>query len=313
MGTLLRYPHEVRDAQEYFDEIQDVKATRDMLDLARHIVEQKSAASSPTSSRISTKPLLSISSIRNAPASRSLRRSGPAARMSSIYGGAAPERRRRGGPGQGRGQGGPEEAGQEAAQGGGRQNEMLMPITGKAPAKEAAAKKPPSHNGGPPDAGVGEPHGCERSLGNDGRPGWSTSRTASSRRPERAGDRRTRLRRMSRCAGPTGWARWQSRRRCSRCSPRCSWEFGSRDAARKPRACASWPGVLRPRDSGALEGGAGGLGCRQQPPHQGFAKEGDDPNVVAATMPRPGVRGAFCTLSGLFRSSDDIPDGLRGR
>ena len=36
MGTLLRYPYEVRDEKEYFDEIQDVKVTKDMLDLARH-------------------------------------------------------------------------------------------------------------------------------------------------------------------------------------------------------------------------------------------------------------------------------------
>jgi DNA end-binding protein Ku len=42
MGMLLRYPYEVRDASEYFDEIQDVKITKDMLDLAKHIVEQKS-------------------------------------------------------------------------------------------------------------------------------------------------------------------------------------------------------------------------------------------------------------------------------
>lgn len=42
MGMLLRYPYEVRDAADYFDDIQDVKVTRDMLDLARHIVEQKS-------------------------------------------------------------------------------------------------------------------------------------------------------------------------------------------------------------------------------------------------------------------------------
>jgi DNA end-binding protein Ku len=41
MGMLLRYPYEVRDASEYFDDIQDVKITKDMLDLARHIVEQK--------------------------------------------------------------------------------------------------------------------------------------------------------------------------------------------------------------------------------------------------------------------------------
>jgi hypothetical protein len=42
MGTLLRYPYEVRSAEEYFDEIQDVKVTKDMLDLAKHIVDQKS-------------------------------------------------------------------------------------------------------------------------------------------------------------------------------------------------------------------------------------------------------------------------------
>jgi len=47
MGLLLRYPYEVRDASEYFDEIQDVKITKDMLDLAKHIVEQKSGAFEP--------------------------------------------------------------------------------------------------------------------------------------------------------------------------------------------------------------------------------------------------------------------------
>jgi len=41
MGTLLRYPYEVRDDKEYFDEIQYVKVTRDMLDLAKHVVNQK--------------------------------------------------------------------------------------------------------------------------------------------------------------------------------------------------------------------------------------------------------------------------------
>jgi DNA end-binding protein Ku len=40
MGTLLRYPYEVRSEKEYFDDIQDVKVTKDMLDLARHIVNQ---------------------------------------------------------------------------------------------------------------------------------------------------------------------------------------------------------------------------------------------------------------------------------
>ncbi len=47
MGTLLRYPYEVRSEQEYFDDIQDVKVTKDMLDLAKHIVERKSASFEP--------------------------------------------------------------------------------------------------------------------------------------------------------------------------------------------------------------------------------------------------------------------------
>jgi DNA end-binding protein Ku len=47
MGMLLRYPYEVRDAAEYFDDIQDVKVTKDMLDLAKHIVEQKSGHFEP--------------------------------------------------------------------------------------------------------------------------------------------------------------------------------------------------------------------------------------------------------------------------
>ncbi|CCD92710.1 conserved hypothetical protein [Bradyrhizobium sp. ORS 375] len=47
MGTLLRYPYEVRSEDEYFDDIQDVKITSDMLDLAKHIVEKKSADFQP--------------------------------------------------------------------------------------------------------------------------------------------------------------------------------------------------------------------------------------------------------------------------
>jgi DNA end-binding protein Ku len=47
MGTLLRYPYEVRSEKEYFDDIQSVKVTKDMLDLAKHIVEKKSASFEP--------------------------------------------------------------------------------------------------------------------------------------------------------------------------------------------------------------------------------------------------------------------------
>jgi DNA end-binding protein Ku len=47
MGTLIRYPYEVRDEKEYFDDIQHVKVTKDMLDLAKHIVNQKAADFEP--------------------------------------------------------------------------------------------------------------------------------------------------------------------------------------------------------------------------------------------------------------------------
>src|ERR1700738_3331887 len=47
MGTLLRYPYEVRSEEDYFDDIQDVKVTKDMLDLAKHIVNQKAGSSAP--------------------------------------------------------------------------------------------------------------------------------------------------------------------------------------------------------------------------------------------------------------------------
>ena len=47
VGTLLRYPYEVRSESEYFDDIQDVKLTKDMLDLAKHIVNQKTAHFEP--------------------------------------------------------------------------------------------------------------------------------------------------------------------------------------------------------------------------------------------------------------------------
>jgi len=47
MGTLLRYPYEVRDENEYFDDIHDVKLTKDMMDLAKHIVETKTGHFEP--------------------------------------------------------------------------------------------------------------------------------------------------------------------------------------------------------------------------------------------------------------------------
>jgi DNA end-binding protein Ku len=47
MGTLLRYPYEVRNEDEYFEDIPAGKVTKDMLDLAKHIVQTKSGHFKP--------------------------------------------------------------------------------------------------------------------------------------------------------------------------------------------------------------------------------------------------------------------------
>ena len=47
LGTTLRYAYEVRNAEEYFDEIPDIKIPKDMLQLAEHILESKATEFDP--------------------------------------------------------------------------------------------------------------------------------------------------------------------------------------------------------------------------------------------------------------------------
>jgi DNA end-binding protein Ku len=139
MGTLLRYPYEVRDPAEYFDEIQNVKVTKDMLDLARHIVEQKSGSFEPDkfedqyetalvdliNQKRAGKPITSKERPRGenvVDLMEALRR--------SVGGGAAPETKA------------PKKGSKKPRKAAAGQKEMLMPIAGKKPAKEAVAKKP---------------------------------------------------------------------------------------------------------------------------------------------------------------------------
>ena len=117
MGTLLRYPYEVRSADEYFDDIQDVKVTKDMLDLARHIVNQKAGHFEPdkfedqyeTALHRSHQPEARRQTHHRESASPRRERGGPDGRAAQEH------RRRRGGSDRGA-----EEASQEGAQGGGR-------------------------------------------------------------------------------------------------------------------------------------------------------------------------------------------------
>jgi DNA end-binding protein Ku len=138
VGTLLRYPYEVRSADEYFDEIQDVKVTKDMLDLARHIVEQKSGSFAPDKFEDHYETAL-VDLINQKRAGKPItpkeRPRGENvvdlmdALRKSVGGAAAasPASKK------------PAKKAKKASAG---QKEMLMPIAGKNPAKEAAAKKP---------------------------------------------------------------------------------------------------------------------------------------------------------------------------
>ena len=48
MATTLRYPYELRDAKDYFEEIPDLKVAPEMLKLAEHILETKAADFDPS-------------------------------------------------------------------------------------------------------------------------------------------------------------------------------------------------------------------------------------------------------------------------
>jgi DNA end-binding protein Ku len=48
LGTTLRYPYELRDADDYFDGIKSPKITKDMIELASHILDSKAAHFDPS-------------------------------------------------------------------------------------------------------------------------------------------------------------------------------------------------------------------------------------------------------------------------
>jgi DNA end-binding protein Ku len=137
VGTLLRYPYEVRSEQEYFDEIQDVKVTKDMLDLAKHIVNQKAGRFDPEKFEDHYETaLIDLINLKRAgkpivpkdrPKGENVVDLMDALRKS--VGGASAE------------SGPPKKPDKKAKKAAAGQKEMLMPIAGKKPAKEAAGKK----------------------------------------------------------------------------------------------------------------------------------------------------------------------------
>ena len=140
VGTLLRYPYEVRSEEEYFDEIQDVKVTKDMLDLAKHIVNQKSGRFEPDrfedhyetalvdliNSKRSGKPITP----KERPRGENVVDLMDALRKS--VGGATADTKA------------PKKGAKKPRKAAAGQKEMLLPIAGRKQAKESAAKKPPA-------------------------------------------------------------------------------------------------------------------------------------------------------------------------
>jgi Ku protein len=51
LGTTLRYPYELRDEDEYFDDIKNPKISKDMIELASHILDSKAAHFDPSKFR----------------------------------------------------------------------------------------------------------------------------------------------------------------------------------------------------------------------------------------------------------------------
>src|SRR5438876_156873 len=51
LGTTLRYPYEMRDEDDYFDDIKNPKISKDMIELASHILDTKAAHFDPSKFR----------------------------------------------------------------------------------------------------------------------------------------------------------------------------------------------------------------------------------------------------------------------
>src|ERR1700741_5490231 len=47
LGTTLRYPYELRDEDDYFDDIPSPRESKDMVDLAAHILDTKASKFDP--------------------------------------------------------------------------------------------------------------------------------------------------------------------------------------------------------------------------------------------------------------------------
>lgn len=141
MGSLLRYPSEVRDEAEYFDEIEDIKLGKDMLDLARHIVEQKSATFDPSQFSDRYESAL-VDLINEKRKGAIITAAAPRPKGENVIDLMDALKRSLGGAGSGAETAKPKTAAKKKApKRAAGQKEMLLPIAGSGGAKKAAASK----------------------------------------------------------------------------------------------------------------------------------------------------------------------------
>jgi DNA end-binding protein Ku len=86
-ATTLRYPYEIRDAKEYFDDISDVKVEPDMLKLAQHILQSKTTDFDPLQF-VDTSEEAVVAMLKNKQAGLPVARNAAAAERCKPYGGA---------------------------------------------------------------------------------------------------------------------------------------------------------------------------------------------------------------------------------
>ncbi len=136
LGTTLRYAYEVRDAASYFDDLPEVKVPKDMLSLAEHILDSKAADFDPSLFHDRYEEAV-VAMLRTKQAGQPAQKGGPAKESGGnvVDLMEALKRSLAGTPT-------PKEAvklkkPRKTLAG---QREMLLPISGAKPAKEAAAK-----------------------------------------------------------------------------------------------------------------------------------------------------------------------------
>lgn len=151
LGTTLRYAYEVRDQSLYFGDLPDIVVPKDMLQLAEHILDSKAGDFNPAEFQDRYEEAV-VEMIRSKQAGMpaSTAKPAPSAKSNVVdlmealrrsLGGAAAK------PGSASRQNAatksePSPAGKKPRKRVAGQGELLLPISGKGPAKQAAAQKP---------------------------------------------------------------------------------------------------------------------------------------------------------------------------